>query len=155
MDTMHPEDLFFRFWHSDGVVGPNTCPMKSTPHYQTAIEFLQGNLSGHGFMRYTAYISWAGQWDPSHSPAIYSQCLAKWKQEGFDLSQHPVAVFLRNEITYIVDGAHRCAFALALNYEQIPVVVAPEPVNWNWSKNLKRVESIESVVSPNTMVSLR
>jgi hypothetical protein len=151
---MNPQDLYLRFWHGGGSVGPNACPMKSTPHYQAAVEFLRGAHSGLGYIRYCQYINWASQWDPTHSPQVYSQLLFRWKQGGFNVSEFPIKVYPRNEITYIVDGAHRCAFALALNYEQVPVVFAPEPEEWNWSKNVHCVESIELVVSPSVLGSI-
>jgi hypothetical protein len=141
----YPQDLFFRFWHLDAKVGPNACPMKSTPHYQAAVEFLEGEV-GSGFIKYAAYMSWAGKWDPSHNAEVYRKNFDMWAQDEFDLCNHPIAVFTRNNITYIVDGAHRCAFALAKNIERIPVVVREEPANWHWNQDVQRVESIESVV---------
>lgn len=142
---MNPKDIRFRFW-ADSQISRYACLLANTPHFEVATSFLSGEPK---VQRYKEYIEYSTQFysqpeNERHSHDRFLKNLESWKRH-FDLETHPIEVAVRNGITFVVNGSHRAAFALARGDLTVPVRLTRLDEVWNWPPEVIAIDAIEDV----------
>jgi hypothetical protein len=132
------EELYFRLWRGNKISNV-VLPIRSTPHFEVAQAFCLDRIETRS---YRMYISQAKPHDQElDSPDVlarkYLNDLKRWSTR-FNLVSNPVTVSTRNGITFVVEGEHQAAYALACGYLRIPVRSTNDDLHWGWDIKIEK-----------------
>lgn len=140
--------LYYRFYGADRKVTPYACPLHETPHAKFAAAVIHSRPIPSCYEAYIHFATKCYEQRPEerHSPERFRANILAW-QSNFNLCEHLIEVGFRHGIFFILNGAHRAAFAYARgNDSAVPYLLKPElDEEWGWPLSVEPVESIQQV----------